>query len=143
MQAMPRRFSSGRNLGNEAAVLMVEDAHRHLAGVPLVVGGQHALEDVRTLVSGEADVAHFALRLGDLGGLDGAARLEDPLRVVVVVDLVELPEVQVVGAQAAQALVELFQGAVARPIADLRHEEDVVAMVGQDPAVAALAETFA
>ena len=91
----------------------------------------------------ESDVAHLALGLGDLGGLDGAAGIEDPIGVVVVVDFVELPKVQVVGAQAAQALVELLQGAVAGPVADLRHEEDVVAMVGQSAAIAALAEAVA
>ena len=54
-------------------------------------------------------------------------RLEDPLGVVVVVDLVELPEVEVIGLEPAQAVLEVRLGVLGGAAAALGHEEDLVA----------------
>ena len=49
------------------------------------------------VVAGEADEAAFARLLGGLEGLDGAAGREHLGDVVLVLDPVDLPEVDVVG----------------------------------------------
>ena len=82
-----------------------------------------------SLVAGEADVTHLAGLLGFVQRLDHPALGEVPLRVVVVDALVDLPQVEVVGLQSLQRLVELPQGdlLVAAVGADLGHQEDLVA----------------
>ena len=127
----------------EAAEGAVEGADGHLAGVPLEVKVEHGAEDVRALVAGEADVANETALAGFKGGLDGAARFEDPLGVVVVVDLVELPEVEVVHLEAAEAVIELGAGGFGVASTDLGHKEDVVAATLDGAAVALLADAVA
>ena len=82
--------------------------------------------DGRVLVPGEADEADLALALRLLEGLDGAAGREVALGVVLVDHFVDLPEVEAVGAQSSQRLLELShrRGAVTAMRADLGHEED-------------------
>ena len=63
----------------------------------------------RRLVAGEAEMADFACRLGGDRGLVCAAGREDARRVVRAQDLVKLPEVEVIGAQAPERLVELLR----------------------------------
>ena len=68
---------------------------------------EHVQMDVRVLVPGEADVAELAR----LPGLDqrrvGAVLVEDAVRILVADDLVVLDQVDAVGLQAAERLVEL------------------------------------
>ena len=79
------------------------------------------------LVAGEAEEADLALLLGLEGELEGTAGREDPVGVVVVVDLVELPEVEMIGPQPAEAVFEVGLGVLGGAAAALGHEEDLVA----------------
>ena len=61
-----------------------------------------------------------------------AALVEDPVRIAVVDDLVKLPEVEVIGTQAAEAVVEAPLRALVVPLAVLGHQEHLRApAVGQ------------
>ena len=58
--------------------------------------------------------------------------VEDPVRIAVVDHLMKLPEVEVIGTQAAEAVVEAPLRALVVPLAVLRHEERLrAAAVGQ------------
>ena len=111
----------------EAAEVAVQDVQGHLHGGPVVGLGQHLEVNLRVLVPGEPEEADLALLLGLEGVLECSSRLEDPLGVVVVVDLVELPEVEVIGLEPAQAVFEVGLGVLGGPAAALGHEEDLVA----------------
>ncbi len=63
--------------------------------------------DRRVLVAGEAEKANLALLLGLEGAFDRTTAVEDPVGVVVVDDFVKLPEIEVVGAQTSQAVLEV------------------------------------
>ena len=65
---------------------------------------EHLEMDVRRLVPGEADEAHFALLLRLGQRLDRAAGREVPLGVVFIDHLVDLPEVEMIGLQAGAAI---------------------------------------
>ena len=65
---------------------------------------------LRVLVAREADEADLA-RLSRLEGGPDPAGLEQPVGVLVPVDLVELPEVEVVGAETAQAVLQVAERA--------------------------------
>jgi hypothetical protein len=58
------------------------------------------------LVAGEPDQAHLALLLGLRERFGRAVGAEDEVGIVVVDDFVDLPDVQIVGAEAAQRFVE-------------------------------------
>ena len=116
-----------QDVGPEAAKGAVERADRHLAGVPLEVELEHGAQDVGALVAGESDVANQAAFACLEGRLDCTARLKYPLGVVVVVDFVELPEVQIVHAQATQAVVQLCARGLGVPSADFGHQKHIVA----------------
>ena len=60
-------------------------------------------------------------------GVDGAVLGEDPVRVVVVDHLVELPEIDPVGLEAAEAVLQVGLRVLGGAAADLGHEEDLVA----------------
>ena len=110
----------------EAAVVRVHHVDGHLGRVPVVRLTQHLEVDGRVLVAGEADEPHlaFLLRLEPLGE---HALFDDPLGVVVVIDFVELPEVDAIGAQPAQAVLEALERARVVAVAVLGHEEDLLA----------------
>src|SRR3972149_6308700 len=74
------------------------------------------------LVPCKADVPYFPLLSGLDGHVDGAA-LENPVGIVVVVDFVELPQIDMVALQPAQAVVKMLLGGLAIPPAILRHQE--------------------
>ena len=79
-------------------------------------------------VAGEADVADLAGLAGGDGGVDGAAVGEDAVGVFHADDFVELDEVDVVGVEAGEGLLELlvvFGGGAA---VHFGHEEDLVAV---------------
>ena len=104
MGAIPRRLQLRQHLLLEAAEAGVEPVQRQLAAVEREVVRQHLEVDGRILVTGEADVAHLALRARLLERLDDAAAREVALGLVVVDALVNLPQVEVVGLAAASAI---------------------------------------
>ena len=85
--------------------------------------GQHLEVDVRALVTGEADVAQLARLLRLQHRLQSPARREDAVRVLHADDLVELQQVDVIGLQPLQRLVELPRGALLAPAVDLGHQK--------------------
>lgn len=96
----------------EAAEMRVHHVERHLHGIEVEAAlgrhFEHLEVDARVLVAGEADIAQLAGFFGLDERLHGAALGEDPIGVVVAQDLVMLDEVDPVGAQAAQRLVDLL-----------------------------------
>ena len=83
-------------------------------------------------MAGEADEAALSRFLRRLEGLDCAAGGEDPRDVVLVLDPMDLPEVDVVGPEPLQREVELVLGPLAGPLGGLGGEEHVLADLGQD-----------
>ena len=91
--------------------------------------------NARVLVAGEADVAELS-RLSRLDERSvGAVVVEDAVRILVAQDLVVLDQVDAVGLQATQRLVDLPRGLFFRAAVDLGHQEDF--------APVAVAECFA
>jgi hypothetical protein len=86
---------------------------------------QHLQEDVRGLVPGEPEEPHLPLLLR-LDRLGQRTPLDDPVRVVVVVDLVELPQVEVVGAESPQTVLQVLAGSGRVAGAVLGHQEHVL-----------------
>ena len=91
--ADPAPVQLGEHLLLEAPVVGVHHVQRHQDGGPVVGLAEHLEVDRGVLVAGEAQEADLALLQGLQAGLDGAVLGEDPVGVVVVDDLVELPEV--------------------------------------------------
>ena len=125
----------GQHLPLEAAERRVEAVQGQLTRIPWIVVRQHLQVERRRFVAGEADVADLALDARAVQRLDDAAAREVPGRLVVEDHLVNLPEVEVVGAQAPQRVFELPHRnfAIASVRADLGHEEDLVAAIGDAP----------
>src|SRR5690606_26330778 len=111
----------------EALEVAVEDVERHEDRVPGIAVGEHLEMDLRVLVAGEADVAHLALLLREVGRLDPAARREDAVRILVVDALVEHPEIDDVGLQTAKAVLEMLHRRLLVAAMVLRHEVDLLA----------------
>jgi len=109
----------------EAAVAGVEHVQRHLHRVPRMRKVEHFQVRLRVPVSGEADKAHLARLLCLQRRFQPA--LEDALRVALVLDGVELQQIDMVGAQPPQRLVDLAPRAFIVARADLCHEEDFLA----------------
>ena len=127
--AIPRWFEHGQDLVLKAAELAVHDVQGHLDRGPRVGLVEHLQMDRRVLVAGEAQEADLPLLLGLEGVFDRTPCGEDPVGVVVVDDLVELPEVEMIGAEPAQAVFQVRLGVLGGPAAALGHEEDLVAAV--------------
>ena len=104
---MLRWSEHGQDLLLEAPVVDVHDVQGHLDGRPVVGLAEHLEVDRRVLVAGEAEVADLAVLERLEAGVDGAVLGEDPVGVVVVDHLVELPEVEAVGLEAAEAVLEV------------------------------------
>ena len=85
--------------------MRIKDVDRHLTGIPLKVLVQHAAQNMRTLVPGKPDIADFSCIPRRDGSFNGAIGSEDPLGIVVVVDLMELPYIDDLCTQSAQALL--------------------------------------
>ena len=66
--------------------------------------------------------------LGQVGRFDAAVGSEDHLRVVVVDDLVELPEIDHVGLESAEAVFEVLHGRLLVAAVVLGHQEGLVAV---------------
>lgn len=122
----------GQDLVFEAAKVRVHDVEGHLDGVEaeVVLRGhlQHSEMDGGVFVAGEADEAAFAGLLRFLQGFDGAAFGEGLVGVFEADAFVELPEVEVVGLEAAQGFIELFERGFFRATVDFGHEENLVAV---------------
>ena len=129
----------GKDLLLEAELVEVgiEGVQRHLHGVEGEAGVEHGEMDLGVLVAGESDEADLALLLGFQQRFGGAAGADEEVGIVGETDAVDLPEVDVVGLQPAQALFEHLRGerGVAAVGADLGHQEGLVA-----PALEALAQ---
>ena len=69
------------------------------------------------------------LFLGLEGVFDRAPFVKDPVRVVVVDDLVELPEVEMIGSQPAEAVFQVRLGVLGGSAAALGHEENLVTAI--------------
>ncbi len=122
----------GHDLFGEGAEVRVHDVDGHLNGVEVEVvllrGLEHAKVDGGIFVSGEADVADLScLACGD-GGFDGSAGGEDAVGIFHADDFVELDEVDHVGLEAAEGLLELLVVLVGGAAVDFGHEEDLLAV---------------
>src|SRR2546427_13251156 len=80
----------------------------------------------RVLVAGETDETDLARLARFERGLDSAF-YEDPIGIIVVNQLVELPEVEMIRLQTAEAVFEALHGSLVIAIAVLGHQEDFVA----------------
>src|SRR5438045_2873422 len=84
--------------------------------------------DARILVSGEADVAELA-RLARLDERSiRTLGVEDPVRILETDHLVVLDQIDAVGLQSAERVVELSRRLLLRSAIDLRHQKDLVAV---------------
>ena len=117
--------ADGNDLLAEAAELRVHHVDGHLHRFPIERFVQHSLVDARVAMPGEADVPNLARFLG-FHCRPYATVLEDPVRVVLVDDLVELPEIQIVRPQPLEAFVDAAHGARVVAFAPLGHQEDLV-----------------
>src|SRR5581483_3364659 len=113
------------DLSLKAAIVRVHHIYRHLRRVPGVILAEHLQVDPGILVPGEANET-------DLPGFAGLERRFDaaffkyPIRIVVVNQLVELPKVQMIGTQPAQAVLQAFQRPRVVPIAVLGHQKHLL-----------------
>ena len=89
---------------------------------------QHAQVDIRILVAGEADIAHLARLLCIEHGLHCATVGKDAVGVFQADHLVELHQVDAIGLQAAERLVDLLRGGCPGAAVDLGHEKNFVAV---------------
>ena len=105
----------------------VHDVDGHLRRVPVEGLGEHLEMNAWVFVAGETDVADLAFFPSFESGLH-TALLKHPIRIVVVVVLVELPEINVVGLEAAQAFFEIALAAGVVALAVLGHQEDLLAV---------------
>src|SRR3989449_2261624 len=122
----------GHDLLLEAVVMRVHHIQRHLHRVePEPVrprGVEHPQMDGGALVTGEADVADLTRALRRHHGLQRAIRAEHTLRIRHPDHLVELHEVDAVGLQPAERLVDLLRRGVLVATIDLGHEKHLVAI---------------
>lgn len=121
----------------EAEVGGVGGVEGHEDGVVVIVAAEHGEMDLGVAVAGEADEAAEALLFRLFEGFDGAAGGEDAFDVGEFADGVDLPEVDVVGAEAFEAEFEFAAGAGFVAAFCFGGEEDIFADGGQG-----LAEDF-
>src|SRR2546427_1455127 len=116
----------------EAVVMGIHHVQRHLHRIelePVRAGGlEHPEMDGRTLVAGESDVADLPCALRRHHRLQRAVRPEHALRVRHPDHLVELHEVDAVGLEPAQRLIDLLRRRVLVATVDLGHEKHFVAI---------------
>src|SRR5262245_50230888 len=87
--------------------------------------------NLRAFVAGESDESNFPLSPGLFERLDHSALCEMQLRIVVVNNFVNLPQVKVIGLQTPQRIFELAHRFMTiTPVsANLGHQKDLVAPV--------------
>ena len=127
------------HLAGKAVEVGIHYVQRHLhrvEGVVVLAGDlDHMQMDLWTLMAGEPDKPHLAFFPRLLQILQRPSGREDPLRIVHTNDLMNLNEVQMIGLQAAEGLLQLLPGRRHRAPIDLGHQERLLAI--------AVAERFA
>ncbi len=88
----------------------VKNVDGQLTGIPVKVFCEHFLHDVRALVPGKTDETYLSGLSCRQGHFKSSIGLENPLRIVVVVDLVKLPDIDDVGLQPTQTVAQLHLG---------------------------------
>ena len=81
-------------------------------------------------MAGQADEADAPVAPRFRGGFQRAARAADDVDLAQVAQVVHLPQVEAVGAEPAQRIVEQAQRPIARALVRLRRQEDGVARAG-------------
>src|SRR4051794_32967267 len=116
----PILFRGRNDVLDEAAVVCVHHVDRDQSRVPLIGAAEHLEMNPGMLVAGEAEVPDLPFFLC-FESRSQAAALEDPFRVVIVNEFMELPEVHVIRLQPAQAIFEATPGTLVVPLTVLRH----------------------
>ncbi len=123
-------FEYGKDFLLEAELVErpIEGVQRHLDSVEREARIEHGEVNFGVLVAGEAYEADLTFFFGFYKGFCSSARADEEVGVVCEADSVNLPEVDVIGLQPAQALFEHLSGecAVAAMRADLGHQEGLV-----------------
>ena len=89
--------------------------------------GKHLEMNARVFVARKTDVADLPRLLRLKRGLE-AAFLDHPIRVAVIHHFVKLPQVEVVGFQTPQAVLEALHGTGVIALAVLGHQENLLAL---------------
>src|SRR5256712_4248503 len=126
------RDQHGHHLLLEAVVMGIHHVQRHLHRIerePVRPGGvEHPEMDGGTLVAGESDIADLPCALRRHHRLQRAVRPEHTLRIRHPDHLVELHEVDAVGLEPAQRLIDLLRRRLPVATVDLGHEKHFVAI---------------
>ena len=131
MPMMPiwRSTASGSSSLVEAVVVRVGGVHGHQDGVEgMAADALH--QRVGAVVAGDAEEAHHLLLLHFEQRFHGAALGEDRIHVGHGADIVQLPQVHVIGLEQLQRFFDHAHGAVAGALAGFGGEEGLVAAVG-------------
>src|SRR5665213_2828588 len=129
---IPRRRASATTGG-------ANGRRRGAARIGGVQGNQHAVEreaahgldqHVGIVVTGEADETNAAVDLRLARGLERAALTEQDVQFIGRPEVVDLPQVQTVGAEPPERVVEQTQRPVAGALVGLRRQEDGIARAG-------------
>src|SRR2546428_122277 len=121
MTPMPRRTASGRTVWmkdmrcTSAALRATRTVSKLKRRMP------------SSMMAGQAQEADTTLRAGLQECFESSALGEDPLEVVLGPQVVQLPEIEVIGPESAQAVVEQAQGTVAATLVSFGSKEDVPA----------------
>ena len=99
----------------KAPEVCVEAVDRHLHGVEPEVMREHLQMNRWMLVPGEADEPYLSLLPGLDERFDGAAWYEMKVGIIFVDDLVNLPEIEVIGPEPFERLFELFESGKIKP----------------------------
>ncbi|MFZ1119017.1 MAG: hypothetical protein WAN81_02180, partial [Candidatus Binataceae bacterium] len=126
-------LSQGRkNQVFEAIEMGIHYIERHLHGVKCeavaTCGPQHVKMNLRTLVAGEADVSQLAGFFRVERRFDSASASENSIRVIHPDHLVKLHQVDSIGLQPPQRVVDLFCGRGFVAAIDFRHQKCLVAI---------------
>ena len=127
---MPRLTASGRTDFLKTPKLRVERVDRKLNRIEGIPELEHAQVNVRILVAREAREPHFALPLRFIEGFEHAVLAVCELGIVIVRDGMNLPEVETIGPESPERLLEHLHREirVATVRADLGHQEHLVAI---------------
>jgi transcription elongation factor GreA len=119
----------GQNLLREAQKVRIKRIERHLYRVEREAGLDHLQVHGGVFVAGETNESDFALLFGFAQSLGCAVWPNEQVGIVVPTNAVDLPEVEVIGLQPSQGLLQHFcrQPSFPAVSADFRHEKDLVA----------------
>src|SRR6185312_206788 len=121
---------NGKNYFLEAVKVRVHDVQRHLhAGkekLVLISHLQHVAVNLRTLVSGETNIANLSCFFRFDGGFHAAPGGEDSLGIVHTDHFVKLQQVDMISLKPAKRFVDLICGGLGIAAVDLRHQESLL-----------------